>query len=537
MSNVIADSALEGARGNSGVILAQFFQGLAEKAAGKKRVATHEFAQVVDNAVQNAHAAVSDPREGTILTVMRDWANHIKENAYLETNFIELFKSSLARARQSLADTPKKLAQLRKAGVVDAGALGFVNILEGMLEFLETGKMSAMSAGAHVVDKIRHHTHKAEEAAKFQYCTQCLIRGDGIDRDKLRRRLDPFGDSLIVIGSHKKARIHIHSNRPDEVFKVAAAFGAVLQQKTEDMRAQFLEKRRQTIRGEVALVTDSTCDLPDDILQENNVHVVPVNVRIDGKDFIDKVNIQPEEFYQIFAASRGEVSTSQPSLAAFKRVYEQALRHYESVISIHLSQQISGTINGARLALQSMKEQKPYAIIDTHATSVGLGLIVREAIRLVKEGASHADIVDALTLAVKNLRLYASLPAFKHAIKSGRIPKTKGALALALNIRPVISFDKDGKVTDVAKVWGAKNVPARVYDMAVRHAQQFEHPRFGIAHAQNPGLAAETASKLRRQFNTDDVYVIPASPALGAQLGLGSFAIAVLGDSPKQQGD
>jgi uncharacterized protein len=531
MSDTIADSALEGARGNSGVILAQFFQGLADKARGKSRLETHDFAHVVDTAVQNAEAAVSQPKEGTILTVMRDWANHVKEHAHLESNFIELLKSALGRARQSLADTPKKLKVLRAAGVVDAGAQGFVHILEGMLEFLETGKMTAMSAGVHVVDKIRHHSHSAEEVAKFQFCTQCLIIGENVDRAQLRNQLTPLGDSIIVIGSNKKSRIHIHSNEPEHVFEIAASYGKVTGKKAENMRAQFEQTMAASTMGNIALVTDSTCDLPDEILRENNVYIVPVNLRIDGKEFIDKVDIQPDEFYKIFEASDRKVSTSQPSLAAFKNTYEQAAKNYKSIISIHISKHISGTINGARLALQSLKENRTFSVVDSHATSVGLGLIVKEAISLVKSGMSHKDIVDSLNDAVKNLRLYASLPAFKHAIKSGRIPKTKGVLALLLNIRPVVSFDKNGKITDVAKVLGARNVPAKVFKLAVQYAEKVERPRFAIAHAKNEKVAEEMAATLRRQFKTDEVFIQPASPALGAQLGLGAMAISVLGNS------
>ena len=529
MSDIIADSALEGARGNSGVILAQFFQGLADKARGKHRLATHDFAYAVDTAVQSAEAAVSNPKEGTILTVMRDWANHVKENAHIESNFINLLKSALARARQSLEDTPKLLKELRVAGVVDAGAQGFVHILEGMLEFLEFGKMSAMSAGVHVVDKILHHSHNAADAAKFQFCTQCLIKGPEIDRINLRRKLSPLGDSIIVIGSNKKSRIHIHSNKPEKVFQVAAHFGEVLHKKTENMRAQYNSKMKTAAKGDIALVTDSTCDLPPEILRQNNVYIVPVSLRIDDKTFIDKVDIQPDDFYRRFDPARSKVSTSQPTPAAFNDVYKQAAQHYRSIISIHISKHISGTFNGARLALESMKERMPFAVIDCRSTSVGLGLIVQEAIQLIKSKHGYEAIVESLNDAVQNLRVYASLPAFKHAIKSGRIPKTKGLLALALNLRPVISFDKDGKVTNAAKVVGARNVPEKVFEKAVEHAKKFERPRFGIAHARNPEMAANFAERLRRMFNTDDVYVISASPALGAQLGLGALAISVLG--------
>lgn len=529
VSENIADSALEGARGNSGVILAQFFQGLADKVIGKKHVETHEFALAVHGAVENAEEAISDPREGTILTVMRDWANHIKEHAHIKTDFIELLKSGLDSARQSLANTPKKLKELKKAGVVDAGAEGFVHILEGMVDFLENGKIAAIAAGSQVLDKVRHHTHNAEEAAKFQFCTQCFIKGDEIDRDELKEKLSAFGDSLIVIGTKKKARIHVHSNNPDGVFAVAEEYGEIVQTKVEDMRAQF-DSKLNTQKHGIALVTDSTCDVPDKVLRDANVHVVPLHLKIKDKSFIDRVEIQPEEFYQLYAASGGDISTSQPSIASFADVYRKLANEYESVISMHITKHLSGTINGARVAAKPFMKKMQIDIIDAHSTTVGLGLVVQEAARLMQQGLAHSAIVEKLRTAVQNMRFFVSIPSLKQAIKSGRIPKAKGFIGTLLNIKPVISFDSDGKVIEAAKVMGLEKVRQKVYDMAASYAETVKNPRFGIAHVMNLDLAERYKQDLQALFRTNDIFITAASPALGAHVGFGACAIAVLGD-------
>ncbi|MFZ2330521.1 MAG: DAK2 domain-containing protein, partial [Atribacterota bacterium] len=118
----IAKSALKGARGNSGAILAQFFQGLAEATRGMSRLTTVAFSQAALKAAEQANMAIAEPCEGTIITVMKDWANHINKLAHKTPDFVELFKNSLARAKKSLLETPEKLAILKQAGVVDAGA-------------------------------------------------------------------------------------------------------------------------------------------------------------------------------------------------------------------------------------------------------------------------------------------------------------------------------------------------------------------------------------------------------------------------------
>ncbi|MBL7962069.1 DAK2 domain-containing protein, partial [bacterium] len=142
MSCVLADSALMGARGNSGVILAQFFQGLQDGLKGSVRANTQKFSEAVSNATQSAWSAMSKPVEGTILSVIRDWAKSVEVRSKKTDDFSELFKESLNDARISLANTPKQMAVLAKAGVVDAGAEGFVTMLEGILNFIESGRIS-----------------------------------------------------------------------------------------------------------------------------------------------------------------------------------------------------------------------------------------------------------------------------------------------------------------------------------------------------------------------------------------------------------
>ncbi|RPH92870.1 MAG: DegV family EDD domain-containing protein [Calditrichaeota bacterium] len=530
VSTAIADSALEGARGNSGVILAQFFQGLADKVVGKKKVATHEFAQAVDNAVSLAHSAVTHPREGTILTVMRDWADFIKEHAQIKTDFVDLLKSALVRAKHSLAETPKKLKELRIAGVVDAGAQGFVHILEGMQDFLESGRLAAMTAATQMVDKIRHHTHNAEEAALYQYCTQCLIQGEDINRDLLKQELSLLGESLIVIGTHHKVRIHIHTNHPQQVFNIAEYHGRLIQSKTDDMRSQFSKKLKEDEKEMITVVTDSTCDLPEEFLRLHQVRVVPVLLKIRDKSFIDRVEIQPEEFYQLYKVSGGQISTSQPSPASFTQAYQSAVAHSRSILSIHLSGAISGTINGARIAARPFADATPIDIIDSRATSVGLGLIVQEAVRLIARGFDREQINRELQDAVRRLRFFVSMPSLKQVIKSGRVPKFKGWLGELIGVKAVLTFDDGGNVVEAEKVLGLKAVQEKVLELTTMYAVRLKNPRFGIAHVMNRSLAEAYRQTLSQQFATDDIFIVAASPALGAHVGFGACGIAVLGD-------
>ncbi len=524
----IAEGALSGARGNSGAILAQFFYGLAEGTDGKERLSSHEFAQAVSHAVHRAREALADPKEGTILTVMQDWADHLKHHAIGEKDFAQLFRDALKRARQSLADTPKKLQLLRKAGVVDAGAQGFVHLLEGLTDFIDTGKIAAFRATTHAVEKIRSF-HKKFDDVRFRFCTECLIHGSNLQRLVIQQRLSPFGDSLIVVGGRQKIRVHIHTNDPEQVFAAAADFGSISQKKTEDMLKQ-VEAATFVRKKAIALVTDSTCDLPKENVERYNIHVVPVMINIDNKSYRDRTEISTYDFYQILKTNQQKLTTSQPPVAEFTKVFEPLAEKYDTILSLHISEALSGTINGARTAAKNIQSRTRFEIINSRTTSAALGLLVSEAGRLIETGSSIEEIVQHLHRAIEHVRLFVSIPTLKYLMRSGRLHVSKGLLATLLQIKPVISINREGRVVEIAKVIGRKRVEEKTLELAIQYGKTFRNPKFSIVHILSPELAARYRHAIQSYFSVQDVPILDASPALGLHTGVGSAAIAVLGD-------
>ena len=241
MLAAIADALLDSARGNSGAIVAQFFQGMSDSAGEITRFTTYTFAKAVTMGSEYAHDALSKPREGTILSVIAAFADSLWQQASTNRvdDFAVLMRNALERTSKALADTPKQLEVLRKAGVVDAGANGFQLLVAGMSEYLDTGTvcpapdLSLLHEIEPAVDFL-----EADNVSRFRFCTECIVTAIDIDRRKLRESLALLGDSLVLAGTKRKAKVHIHVDDPDEVFEVARRFGNLSAEKADDMHRQ-----------------------------------------------------------------------------------------------------------------------------------------------------------------------------------------------------------------------------------------------------------------------------------------------------------
>ena len=532
ISSVIADSALTGARGNSGAILAQFFQGLAEATKDKVRLSTENFAQAATKGAEQARKAISHPQEGTIITVMKDWANHLAENAHHTPDFVELFKKSLSRAKDSLAKTPDKLMILKKAGVVDAGAQGFVNILEGIVNFIEYGRIKSLKTITSTANKMRSfNLDKVDSEINFQFCAECLIEGYDLDLETIKQKVNFLGDSLIVAGSISRAHIHIHTDKPEDVFTQLSEFGTIVKTKVDDMHKQYTKIKLDTHTKSVGLVTDSTCDLPPEIIKKYHIQVVPIVIQIGKKSYLDQVEIKPKDFIHILETSSEKLSTSQPPPAFFAEAYNKIALKYQSIISLHIAEKLSGTIQGARMGCKEMEDSNNIHIIDSKTASVALGLLVAEAAQLIQERFSLEEIINRLKIAADNVKIFISIPTLKYLMRSGRLNKTKGLLGTLLNLKPILTVNSDGNIVEAAKVIGQQKVIHKTVDLAIQFAKGVKNPRFAITHVAAPELAQWYSDKIQTIFNSSKVMIAEASPALSVHIGIGGAAIAVLGDS------
>lgn len=530
MSRIIAEAALLGARGNSGVILAQFFCGFAEGVKDMVRVTPRQFAQAMARASERAIEAMASPKEGTILTVITDWAEHLGENCEKYRDFPELLHDSLGRARQSLKETTGKLASLKAAGVVDAGAQGFVFLLDGIVDFVERGRLDRgaekrMLVGHRPSGRVQERV--AVEELEFRYCTECLLNGAGIDRTALRRELEPLGDSLIVAGTDAVVRVHVHTNDPEAVFDIASRRGEVSRRKVDDM----LKQHRDIVahaRQKVGIATDSCCDLPEEFLRKHGIRVAPLTLSLDGEEYLDKVDISPAEFNDRLRICES-AKTSQPAPVHFKSLYDEMLGQYEAVVSIHLTGGSSGTYQAAANMGRQVDGER-VTVLDSNTLTVAQGLVVREAALAAGLGMDAAEVAEVAREAIEKVRVFVSLDTLDFAVRGGRVSKRQGYIAKILRIKPVLTFDRQGKAAVISKALGPQLAERKLMQHVRAYAQGKRNLRFAVAHVAAPDTARRYAKLVQREFGVDPHFTLEASPVLGCYSGLGAAAIAVLGD-------
>src|SRR5664280_796324 len=378
----IADAALVGARGNSGIIFAQFLSGLSEAMRDAQNVAKEHFVHAAENARLRAYEAVTRPKEGTMLTVMRAWAEALHHEADSAQSIAELLRKAGPALADSLEKTRDMLPQLKAAGVVDAGASGFVEFIAGAERFVN-GKVKApflaRRIGSHRLsfgDKIE--LHESGEV-RFRYCTEALIAGREIDREALRAKLSPFGDSLIVAGSSEQVRIHIHTDQPAAVFASLTSTGRVVQQKVDDMLLQYEVAHRR--KYPIAIVTDSTCDLPRELIDRYQIQIVPLHLIFGDTQYLDKLTIDSEQFFDLADRSSGSEfpTSSQPATGLFNRTFSYLSTYYDSIIAIDVAGALSGTVSSGERAAEAVDGKKKISVLDSRQISSSLGLVVLRA--------------------------------------------------------------------------------------------------------------------------------------------------------------
>ncbi|UCH10050.1 MAG: DegV family EDD domain-containing protein [Fidelibacterota bacterium] len=525
----IADAALDGARGNSGIILAQFLQGFSDSCAELRRITVQQFTKAAEAGYEYAHQALSEPVEGTILSVIRAMVDSLKERTKAGVyDFFDLLKETYNRTEEALRRTPEQLEILKKKGVVDAGGQGFVYMLKGMLEFITGGSLRSHWKRAKIAPS--PELAEPEQALvhteiDYRYCTECLVLGEDIPRNKLREAVMGMGNSLVLGGTKQRIRIHIHTDEPQAVFAAAGSFGQVVGEKVDDMQRQV--QAAHTARKGVAIVTDSTADVPPELLETYNIHIVPVKVNFGNKGYLDKVTLSPDEFYEELTTNPHHPQTSQPTPGEFWRTYQFLASHHESIVSLHLPPAVSGTLQSAENAARRLPEIN-ITVMNALNVTVGLGLIAVEAAKAASEGKSHEEVVAVAQKAIDQTVIFAAVKDLSYAVRGGRVSRSRKRIADWLRATPVLGMTPKGTVDMAGIFFGRRQLARGLAKWVARRIDREQIYNVFISHSRCFDTAQEMAGLLPTLgYRTHQVQITDTGTAIGAHAGPGSIILAL----------
>ncbi|MFW6311416.1 MAG: DegV family protein [Nanoarchaeota archaeon] len=534
----ISNNILKFARGNSGLILAQFFNGLNKKIKNKDKINTKDFAESVNKVVPSIYENIENPQEGTMITIIKKWAESLSTQAEDIEDFVSLFSFSLNIAKKSLLETKEQLEVLKKNNTVDAGAQGFVYFLEGILQsWKNNGKNIDERFKDEGIDKLNFeekYVNKFDLSSanlKYRYCTEILMIKD-LEKDMPEFLLKEKGDSLISVDSNTKKRIHIHTNDPAGVVNILRNKGKIIEQKVDDM--QFMQKvtnKSKNMNQKIALVTDSIADIPKKLKDKYQIHMIPVNIFIDGVNYLDKLTITPEYFFEYLEKAQDFPSSSHPNAEYIYKYFKKIIDYYDSIIIISVSKELSGTINSFRKAKEKINKTDDIDIniINSKLNSGAQGLLVLKAAEEISKGKSFQEIIKIIKKYREKTKIFVSVETFDYMVKGGRVGSIKGFFANLFNLKPIVSLDQKGKGTLAGKSISTKGVRKKIFKKAEKIKKDWGIEKYAIVHARAPKKAQNIAKKFERILEQKPEYIMEISPVVALNAGPGAVALSIMG--------
>jgi DegV family protein with EDD domain len=277
----------------------------------------------------------------------------------------------------------------------------------------------------------------------------------------------------------------------------------------------------------IALVTDSVCDLPKSLLDAYQIHVVPLTIILDGAQYLDGLTISNERIYEGMEARGPYPSTSQPSPAAFKLLYSFLSTYYESIIAIHVAGKLSGTYSlSAKEA--ALVPGKRIAVIDSKNNSGSQALIVLRAAELIAAGKSHDEVVAAIEGFIPKARILVSVPTLKYMVKGGRVSPLKGALAGALNLKPIVSLDEEGGSKIYGKAFSRRKNLEGIIELAREFVGKDELRCYALVYAGNVEEAEAFASLIGEALGRKPLFIQEISPIIALNAGKNTIAVVLM---------
>ena len=274
--------------------------------------------------------------------------------------------------------------------------------------------------------------------------------------------------------------------------------------------------------SKIALVTDSTCDLPESVVKDKNITVIPLNVHFGEETFLDGIDLQSNEFFEKLSTSEIHPQTSQPSVGRFVETYNDLLKKHDSILSLHISSKLNATYNSALQAQKEIGNEK-IKVIDSMNGTLGLGAIVHHIADLNQKGESFENLVKEAEKIIPNAIFMGLVPTLEYLAKGGRIGKARAFMGSLLKIKPILSA-VDGEIQSVGKA----RTLIKGMDFIVDEMKNRKISKLFIVHANHEERANLLKEKTKGLIDPKDVIIAEFGPVVGTHLGPGAFGVGFI---------
>jgi DegV family protein with EDD domain len=526
--NSVADASILGARGNSGIIFSQFFNAFAEAISTEQHLTMDCFSQHLLKSACQVRSAIPNPVEGTLLTLIEAWASFTLER--VDTDCFDIaIPQLLPLLEKEVQKTAFTLPVLKELNLVDAGALGFYYFITGFSYSLQHPETKLSVDENTLLMGAGHSAIPSSKVPEYRYCTEAVIKATSIDAKKLTSQLEMHGDCALVASNERLCHFHVHTNEPHKLFTALMSDFIVQYPKVDDMLRQFQTHHHR--QHSIALLTDSSADIPQSLFDEYQIHLISLNIHLDEHQLLDRYCLDSNDFYHRLKHLKSYPKTSYPTPVLIREKIELLANHYDHVLVISLSKGMSGIYEHFKTAATNVPN---VTVIDSKTNSAAHGLLLHYAGKLIRSGMSIDKIINAVQNAIETTFIFVIVNQFDSMLRSGRLNKFKARIAEFVKVKPIISIDTQGKGFICGKSFSMEAAFEKIINIINTKGKKgnLTLQEYAIVHAGAQEKAIGFSTITTARFNKSPEYIDSVSLAIGLHAGQGCIALAVRMSSP-----
>ena len=510
-SQSVLDGALTAAQGNTGIIYTGFLVGFFPVIANENSLDAKKLGEALEKGYEKARDSIQNPVEGTMLDVIKAFAEEVKEKAKEEKDIVKVFYSALEKANEALLDTPNKMELLKKAGVVDAGGLGFLMILE---TFLDTLKEQAEPFVIKSLKKEEGSRPKRfVQILSNRYEVVALLEDGDYNEKQIKEKLHHLGNCLDVIQVGERTKIHIHTDDPYEVRDIVKKMGTIENLRIEDM-AKEVSGEKSVEDVSVGIVVDERAGLSAKIINHYNIDVIPLKISWPEGESIIGENIcrRIKEAKKEGIVSRPKIEPISPEF--FMESFKKQLKEFEDVLCIVSSSRLSKNYEAAAKGREMLNhiEKEHVFVVDSRNVSAGQSILVLEALEMITEQRKIKEIMKKIAATIAKTNLYCIVE------KSDWWNKEKNKtfwFSKKQEIRYALGEMKHGKIIATENIKTNDFATAlfnKIEKETRKDIREGRRIRVVITHGDNPEQADELKKKMKTIKKTDVSFMNITDP-------------------------